>query len=52
MYKQDLVLNNLQWLIWNKTKPINLKKKKKKKSKHFIISNKSYLTLTGTTTSS
>ena len=21
MYKKDLALNNLQWLIWHKTKP-------------------------------
>ena len=21
MYKEDLALNNLQWLIWHKTKP-------------------------------
>ena len=31
MYKMDLVLNNLQWLICLKTKPNQTKKKQKKK---------------------
>ena len=37
MYKQDLVLNNLQWLICHKTKP-NPKKDNENAEPFFIIS--------------
>ena len=33
MYKEDLALNNLEWLIWYKTKPnqnnVNIRKEEK-----------------------
>ena len=39
-YKKDLALNNLQWLIWNKSKLNQTKRRKKRKKEESEMAEK------------